>query len=435
MHQLAKELYQKLELHSPDTLSFLSDLGKHIFFPKGILTQAAEANEKAKKFNATLGIATENGGPMYLDCVHENTSLSPQEVYPYAPVTGLPQLRKIWKEYQQEKNPAFKQKKVTSPIVTVGITHGLSLCADLFMDQGDTLLLPDKFWGNYNLIFAVRRNAKTETYNTFTKHGLDLHSFQTTLQKLSQTQKKILILMNFPNNPSGYQPTFDEVKEIGNILKSTAQTGTKLVIICDEAYAGLYYEPHCYPESVFGYINGLHQNILPVLLNGATKEFYVWGLRVAFISFGLEGFKNAEVIEEVLENKIKGLIRAQVSSGPKISQSMIVKAMSHLSLASQKAEKQELLASRYFEVKKEALKENYHSLWEAYPFNSGYFMCLKMKHANAHNLRTYLLDKYQLGIVSLNDTDIRIAFSSLEVSQISEVFSTIAKAAVELQQK
>ena len=34
-------------------------------------------------------------------------------------------------------------------MVTTGITHGLSTVADMFVDEGDVLLLPDKLWGNY----------------------------------------------------------------------------------------------------------------------------------------------------------------------------------------------------------------------------------------------------------------------------------------------
>ena len=47
----------------------LSDLGKRLFFPKGILAQAAEAKEKAKRYDATIGIAREKGKPMFLPSV------------------------------------------------------------------------------------------------------------------------------------------------------------------------------------------------------------------------------------------------------------------------------------------------------------------------------------------------------------------------------
>ena len=71
MNPLAKELNDQLSQHNAHVLEMLSDLGKNLFFPKGILTQSAEAKEKAHRFNATIGIATENGGPMYLQCIQD----------------------------------------------------------------------------------------------------------------------------------------------------------------------------------------------------------------------------------------------------------------------------------------------------------------------------------------------------------------------------
>jgi hypothetical protein len=47
----------------------LSGLGREFYFPKGILTQTAEARQKAKRFNATIGIAKEKGEPMFLPAV------------------------------------------------------------------------------------------------------------------------------------------------------------------------------------------------------------------------------------------------------------------------------------------------------------------------------------------------------------------------------
>jgi len=59
MNPLAVELNEMLSQSNPYVLEILSDLGKNLFFPKGILTQSAEAKEKAHKFNATIGITTE----------------------------------------------------------------------------------------------------------------------------------------------------------------------------------------------------------------------------------------------------------------------------------------------------------------------------------------------------------------------------------------
>ena len=69
MNPLAAKLNADIEEQAPAVFTMLSKLGQELYMPKGILTQGAEAKEKAHKFNATIGIAMENNSPMYLDCI------------------------------------------------------------------------------------------------------------------------------------------------------------------------------------------------------------------------------------------------------------------------------------------------------------------------------------------------------------------------------
>ena len=64
--------------------------------------------------------------------------------------------RKKWREELLIKNPGLAGKSFSMPIVTSGVTHALGLVADLFVDKGDMVLLPDKFWENYELLYGVR---------------------------------------------------------------------------------------------------------------------------------------------------------------------------------------------------------------------------------------------------------------------------------------
>ena len=57
MNPLAEELNATIRTASPALFSALSRLGRELFFPKGILTQTAEAREKASRYDATIGIA------------------------------------------------------------------------------------------------------------------------------------------------------------------------------------------------------------------------------------------------------------------------------------------------------------------------------------------------------------------------------------------
>ena len=66
MDPLAIKLNEQIKASSPAAYECLSEQGKSMFFPPGILTQSAEAKEKAHRFNATIGMATENYEPMHL---------------------------------------------------------------------------------------------------------------------------------------------------------------------------------------------------------------------------------------------------------------------------------------------------------------------------------------------------------------------------------
>ncbi|NCC37165.1 MAG: aminotransferase class I/II-fold pyridoxal phosphate-dependent enzyme, partial [Chloroflexia bacterium] len=243
MNPLAQELNEMLAKSNPYVLEMLSNLGKNLFFPKGILTQSAEAKEKAHRFNATIGIATENGGPMYLQCIQDKLSaFDPKDIYPYAPPAGRMDLRQAWRDKMLRENPSQQGKHFGMPIVTSALTHGLSIVADLFVDAGDQMVLPDMLWGNYNLTFTTRCGAVIKKYPTFTvEGGFNVPAFKAELQNVAAEKGKAIVLLNFPNNPSGYTPTVAEGDAIVAAIKEVAEDGCNLVVITDETYDYLVY--------------------------------------------------------------------------------------------------------------------------------------------------------------------------------------------------
>ena len=239
---LAAELNDTIQRENPHVYAMLSEFGKRLYFPKGILAQSAEAKDKAKRYNATIGIARENGKPMFLPSVMRFfNDLSPAEALTYAPATGRPDLRKKWREELVEKNPSLKGKKFSTPIVTGGVTHALSLVGDLFVDKGDMVLLPDKFWENYELLFGVRCQAQLALYPFFNAAGgFNVEALRQALATRAGSWKTILIL-NFPNNPTGYSATKTEIDQVAALLREAAEEGRNLVVVTDDAYFGLFY--------------------------------------------------------------------------------------------------------------------------------------------------------------------------------------------------
>ncbi|WP_219838473.1 aminotransferase class I/II-fold pyridoxal phosphate-dependent enzyme [Paenibacillus sp. R14(2021)] len=424
MNPLAQQLNTAIEQENGHVFAMLSTLGKAIYFPKeGILSQSAEAKAKAKKYNATIGIAIENGQPMHLKVIQDTLSAyNPKDLYEYAPPAGKPELRTAWRAKMLKENPSLADKTYGNPIVTNALTHGLSIVADLFADAGDAVIIPNKNWENYELTFGVRRGAAIVEYplynsdNRFNSQGLRE-------ALLAQKDKgKAIVVLNFPNNPTGYTPGAQEGAEIVAAIRDAAEAGINVVAVTDDAYFGLFFEGSMH-ESLFGQLAGLHPRVLPIKVDGATKEEYVWGFRVGFITYAT----GSDSILNALEQKTLGIIRATISSGPHPSQTFVLKALQSPEFESQKEEKYAIMKGRANTVKRLLDSGRFGNVWSYYPFNSGYFMCLKLN-VDAEKVRTRLLDEYAIGTIALGETDLRVAFSCIEEANLEELFDSIYKA-------
>lgn len=434
MNPLASELNDLIKKENPHVLEMLSTLGREMYFPKGILSQSAEAKQKAKKFNATLGVATENGHMMGLSSLLKQVpGHSADEVLNYAPVAGIPELRNAWKEKDLRDNPSLQGKSWSLPVVTNGLTHGLSIMADLFCEPGDALLLPDQIWGNYRLTFSLRRGAQISTFPFYAAGGFNVAGLKQALDQLRAAGKsKVIVLLNFPNNPTGYSVTRAEGQGIAEALKATAEAGMNVLAIVDDAYFGLFYEPAVLPESLFSLLAGLHPRLLAVKADAATKEVFVWGLRIGFLSFAVAGAAPDSPLYAALEKKVSGEIRGVMSNCSMLSQRVVLKALQSPTFYEERAARKALLGARAAEVKRVLADPKFDAAWTMYPFNSGYFMCLKLKKVTAEALRKHLLDRHGVGAIATGEQDLRIAFSCVEKEQIAELFGIIYKGATEL---
>ncbi len=430
MDPLAEELNQRIQEHSPTTFELLSQRGRALYFPRGILSQTAEAKAKAHRFNATIGEATEGEGPMALPSILSHIQgIGPADALRYAPAAGKPELRQAWREKLLAENPLMRERQFGLPIVTSAITHGLSLVGDLFVDPGDRLLLPDKLWGNYRLTYEVRLGAQVETFPSYDGERFIVGGLR---RALMQRSGKTILLLNFPNNPTGYMPGAAEVEGIRDAVVEAAESGSKLLVVIDDAYFGLVYEEHGFSESPFGVLANLHPNVLTIKLDGATKELFAWGLRCGFLTFAPPRLEQPEPLLGALERKTMGAIRGGISNCSHLSQSLVLAALRSPSIDEERRAKFELLRSRVQRVKQVVYRERYRSSWDVYPFNAGYFMCVRVKGVDAEALRTHLLSQYGVGVISIGQSDIRVAFSCLEESEVEPLFDCIHGAIEEL---
>ena len=427
INELAQELNDALSGTTAGSL--LSDMGQRLYFPKGIIAQSGEAKKLGKTANGTIGMTVIDGSPVALPSVQEIVpALSSRELVAYAPTAGNPDLRAMWKESIIKKNPSLKGKLFSLPALVPGLTAGISYLADLFLDEGKSLIASDPSWDNYVLIANARRNAPFVQFRMFKDGKFNIQGLKDAMEAEAK-KGSVRVLLNFPQNPSGYSPTANEAKEIVAFVKSLADRGVKVMVWCDDAYFGLDYEENIEKQSLFAYLADLSENVLAAKIDGPTKEDFAWGFRTGFITFAGKGMTEAQY--DALVKKLMGAIRSSVSCSSTVPQSLLLRAFQNPEFENQKAALRKLLEARYKKVRAFVDGRKSAAL-EALPFNSGYFMAFDTKKVDAETLRQTLLKERGIGTIAIDAHTLRVAFSSLEEDQIDTVYSAIYEEAERL---
>ncbi len=404
----ASALNDRLAASHPAASACLSALGRAIFYPKGITAQAEQA--RGSRINATLGQLTDGaGGAMGLPgMVRHLGDLPPERALLYAAQGGIPDLRAAWKA----RLSAAAGPAISLPLVTTGITHGLATVADLFAGPDTDVLLPEPGWGNYKHIFGTRRGARLLGYGCLGPSGFDVAPLRRALAAL--TRPTVLVL-NYPSNPIGYVP--DPV-EADAIVAAVAEAPVPLVVVTDDAYQGMVWEPGRVQGSLFARLCRLDPaRVLPVKVDGATKELFFFGGRVGFVTFGCGGSA-----AEVLEDKAMGLLRATTSSGPAFSQALVLEALANPALDEEREVLHTVLRGRY-QALRASLDQAGITPW---PYNGAFFVFVPVK-GDAEALRLRLLDQ-GVGVIAFADAGaIRLSYASIKAELLPELVSVLAR--------
>lgn len=406
-HPLAEALNGTIRSQAPGLWTLLSQRGQALFFPRqGILGQSAEA--RGTRVNATIGIALEDGGqPLSLSQIVEDVLLSPGSFLPYAPSEGLRELREVWGEKIRRAHPTLSS--VGLPVVAAGITHALSVVATLFLDPGDELLLFDPSWDNYALIAETMHGARLRQVPLFSEGRLNVAGLAAAL---GRGEGKRTVLLNFPHNPTGYSPSLSEAKELASTFRGFAESGGSLVVILDDAYEGFVYEEGIVRQSLLSYLADLHERIVVVKIDGASKEEYAWGLRIGFVTVAGRGL-TADVLRAV-EEKLAGAVRATVSNASHLSQRLLLRALIAASLGEEQRKNFEILRARYHAAKAEFSSPESQKSCTLLPCNGGYFLCVKLPEGtDAERVRAELRTVHSVGVIALPENLLRVAFSSV----------------------
>jgi aspartate/methionine/tyrosine aminotransferase len=228
-----------------------------------------------------------------------------------------------------------------------------------------------------------------------------------------------LALLNLPSNPGGYSPTVEERRETVASLLAVAER-RPLVVLCDDAYLGLVFEPEIPRASLFWDLAGAHPNLVAVKIDGATKELSFFGGRVGFLTFALPPESEAAL---ALESKVEMLIRTSIGSPAAVSQVIVLQALRNPDIEAEVEAVRRLLEHRYRALN-EALGRTDPTLLRPLPFNSACFALIELPAElglDSETVRRHLLAHQDTGVISIPPRFLRIAHCSVDAELLPEL--------------
>lgn len=392
----------------PAAWACLSALGRQIYYPRGVAAQSSEA--RGSRINATIGQLTDGrGDAVPLPALADHLAGIPaRQTLLYAPQGGMGTLRDAW----QARIESSAGPKVSRPLVCAGLTNGLSTVADLFLSPDHDVLLPDPSWGNYRHLFVTRTGATLVPYRMLSSSGVDV---QALADAIAARKRPTLLVLNFPSNPSGYQPTPDEVAAI---VAAVGASPVPITVLCDDAYLGMVWEEGCYEGSLFNALLDLPADrVLPIKVDGATKELFFFGGRVGFITFGATGRAAA-----ALEEKALAVMRATLSSCPALSQSIVLSALENPALGVQRGNLLALLERRYRALRR-ALDDTDFQAW---PYNAAFFTLIQAPRDPEQMRRDLLADG--VGVIAVPEVNaLRLSYASVHEDDMVELVDALRR--------
>jgi aspartate/methionine/tyrosine aminotransferase len=443
-------------LNKTPLYSAFSDLGKRIFLPQGIFYWSGRAKVEAE-LNGTIGVAysfenkfidggSSNWGPCYIEDVKnyfQNSEIS--DLVTYASISGLQELRQNWKKWiikkslydesTQQKERKKLDKYVTTPIVTAGVTNAIFLSCALFLDRSNYIIIPNKRWGNYDNIVTRYLGAKIQSFEFFINNKFNIKGFNDAMKTVINNQNKLIILLSFPNNPTGFIPTREEANEIiDNLKEINLQYGIPIIILIDDAYEPYVFSNQVIRRSIFYDLQQLEENIIPIKLDGITKELLMYGGRVGFATIGLKkkwinDDKELETLKKEIDNKLSAFNRSTLSNCNHYYQTVAMKLIEENKfneIIKKRDRIVEILKQRY-EMINNLLNKMNEPLLTVDPNAGGFFVFVNLDPTaiSAIDFADHLLKHYKVGVIPIQNLEeningIRIAYSSIDINDIPE---------------
>jgi aspartate/methionine/tyrosine aminotransferase len=189
----------------------------------------------------------------------------------YAHNLGLPELRDAISTYSSRLHEGVKADRIA---VTSGGVNALMLAVQALVDAGDEVVAVTPVWPNLTAQPLIL-GANLKRVSLEPKAGAWTLDLQRLLDAITPATK--LLIVNAPNNPTGWTLTREEQQAI---LDHCRKTGTW--ILADEVYERLYYEEtpnRCAPS----FLDLASADDRLVVAHSFSKSFLMTGWRLGWL--------------------------------------------------------------------------------------------------------------------------------------------------------
>jgi aromatic-amino-acid transaminase len=234
---------------------------------------------KDKVANATIGsLLDDQGNLIILSSVSKVLKqLKPEDYAEYAPIVGIPSyLDAVKKALFMDYIPNVYLEAVATP----GGTGAIRNTIQNYSKRGDKILTSDWHWSPYKTI-AEELEREIDTYPFFDSYNrFNSIAFEEKVMELLHRQNRLVVIINTPaHNPTGYSLTDEDWDMVVSIAKDAIKDSSKkIILLVDVAYIDFAGDPKKY-RSFLTKLEGLPQNILPIIAFSMSKSFTLYGMR------------------------------------------------------------------------------------------------------------------------------------------------------------
>ncbi|MGQ9759679.1 MAG: pyridoxal phosphate-dependent aminotransferase [Candidatus Methanomethylicaceae archaeon] len=184
----------------------------------------------------------------------------------YTPSAGIPELRNLIASKLREENKLEVNRD--NIMISPGSKQAIFYAIMALVDEGDEVIIPTPAWPSYMEIVTIAGGRVREVPS--------LHNFSLNIEGIKNaiTPKTKLIILNSPNNPTGYVANEEEISGVAEVVMDAG-----IYVLSDEIYEKLIYEGR---HLSIGSIPGMEDRTLTV--NGFSKTYAMTGWRLGYIA-------------------------------------------------------------------------------------------------------------------------------------------------------